>query len=682
MSKIEQVTLDFETYYDDEYSLSKMTAEEYIRDPRFEIIGLGINWPGRPTRWLSMEEDKLRAGLQRLDWSNKLVVGHNLSEFDALILTEKLGIRPKFYQCTLGLARVLHGGKQSKSLAALCKLYGLEDKGDEVVRAKGKRRADFSPQQLAAYGRYCINDVDRCAELYGLFRPQLPPVELLYNHLMIRMWAEPRVQLDLGLLRNLGAEVTARKERLLRETLALIDDGGELTPEQAQKMLRSDAKFAKMLQQFGIEPPRKPSPKRKDAEGNPLMVYAFAKSDAGMEELLNDEDEAVQTLAAARVGVKTTIEESRILRFTGIAERGLLPVPLAYGKTHTHRGAGSGKINMQNMGRSKDIDSKIRPGDLMMTPAGPRFYDATSPDGKLVRAQQGNEIFSLRDCHKVGLRDVLQAPPGKRFVVVDSSNIELRVCHLLAGQMDTVEMLRQGEDLYSWFAGDLYGYPVNKSDHPRERQHGKVGMLQLQYQSGAKSFRNAARIMGGIKITEEEAERTVQVYRGRFAEVKKLWREGEKAIRRMANADVGYIDQWGLCRTEHNRIVGPTGMWLAYDNLRYDVHEDFGEGYIYEDRERRRIKRLYGGSVVENLSQWLARDIVYEQALDIERRYAGPGTGVVLMVHDEVVALVDEDRAEECLQFSIQRMSQPPKWWPQIPLAAEGSHGVVYGQCK
>lgn len=682
MSQIQQVTLDFETYYDDEYSLSKMTAEEYIRDPRFEIIGLGIRWPGAPTRWLSMPEDQLRAGLQRLDWSNKLVVGHNLSEFDSLILTEKLGVRPKFYQCTLSLARTLHGGKQSKSLAALCKLYGLQDKGDEVVRAKGKRRADFSEKELAAYGAYCINDVDRCAELYDIFRRRLPPQELLYSHMLIRMWAEPRLTLSLDLLRRLGSEVTERKERLLRETLEVLDNGEVFTPEQAQKMLRSDARFAKALEAFGVEPPRKPSPKRKDAEGNPLMVYAFAKSDAAMEELLNDEDARVQTLAAARLGVKTTIEESRILRFTGIAERGLLPVPLAYGKTHTHRAAGSGKINMQNMGRAKSIDAKTRQGDLMMTPHGVRLFDALSPDGKQVRAMGAGEIFATKDCHKVGLRDVIAAPPGKRVVVADSSNIELRVCHLLAGQMDTVEMLRQGEDLYSWFATDLYGYPVNKDDNPKERQHGKVGMLQLQYQSGARAFKNAARVMGGVYLTDEEAERTVQVYRSRFTEVKNLWSAGEKAIRRMANAAEGYIDQWGLCRTEHNRIVGPTGMWLSYDNLRFDVHPDFGEGFIYEDREARRVKRIYGGAIVENLSQWLARDIVYEQALDIERKYGGPGTGVVLMVHDEVVVLVDEDKADECLQFCIQRMSQAPKWWPNIPLAAEGSHGVIYGQCK
>lgn len=682
MSKLELVPLDWETFYDDEYSLSKMPAEEYIRDPRFEIIGLGIRWPGANTRWLSGPEDQLRAGLQKLDWSNKIVVGHNLSEFDALILTERMGIRPKFYQCTLAMARALHGGKQAKSLAAMCKLYKLPDKGDEVVKAKGKRRADFTAKELAAYGRYCIGDVDRCAELYEIFRKRLPAHELQYLHLLIRMWAEPRLHLDLDLLRKLGAEVAQRKETLLRQVVELIDNGAIYTPQHAQKLLRSDAKFAAALQLFGVDPPMKFSPKRKNPDGTPMQVYAFAKSDQGMTDLLEDEDERVQTLAAARLGVKTTIEESRILRFTGIAERGALPVPIAYGKTHTHRGAGAGKINMQNMGRVKKITKKIQPGDLIMTPVGARVFDAASPTFEQLRAQQTGEIFPIKKCHRVGLRDVIIAPPGKRLVVVDSSNIELRVCHLLAGQMDTVEMLRMGEDLYAWFAGDLYGYPVNKDDHPDERQHGKVGMLQLQYQAGAKSLRNAARVQNGLILTMEESERTVQVYRGRFTQVKKLWYKSEDAIKRMVNGSRDYIDQWGLCHTEKDKIVGPNGMCLNYDNIRYDSHVDYGDGYIYENREERKIKRIYGGAVVENLSQWLARDIVFEQMLDAERRYGGPSNGVALTAHDEILVVVDEDRAEECLKWCIQRMSQAPKWWPQIPLAAEGAIGTVYGNCK
>lgn len=333
MAKFFDVPIDTETFYCTKsgYTLSKMTAEEYIRDPRFQIIGLALRWPGQPTRWLTnMTHAEMGAVLRRHDWSDKIVIGHNLSEFDALILTEVLGVRPRFYQCTLALARQLHGSETGKSLGKLCELYGLPPKGDEVIRADGMRLEDFSPQQLAAYGDYCINDTDRCYDLYNIFKRKLPPQELQYAHLLARMWAEPRIELDLDLLRRLSTDLAARKMATLQRVCQLLD----IPYDQAQDTLRSDAKFADALRQLGIDPPRKIS-KRTGKE-----AYAFAKTDRAMEELLEHEDDEVQALITARLGVKTTIMESRVERFTGIAERGKLPAPIAYGKTVTARAAG------------------------------------------------------------------------------------------------------------------------------------------------------------------------------------------------------------------------------------------------------------------------------------------------------------------------------------------------------
>ncbi len=619
MSAIQLVTLDWETYYDEEYTLSKMTAEAYIRDPRFEIIGVGAKVGSKPAQWASGSMEEMRHRFQKSDWSNVVLLGHNVSEFDSLILTHHMGVRPKNYLCTLAMARAIHGGKVSKSLGALAKMYGLREKGDEVVRAKGKRRLDFSPSELAAYGNYCIGDCEIAYDLYQIMKGELPAQEQRYISLFTKMFAEPKLELDANALKEYQDELVARKIALL------------LRCGLTQQELRSDAVFADALIKAGVEPPRKIS-KRTGKE-----AYAFAKTDEAMVALLEHDDVDVQILAAARVGVKSTIEESRVGRFIGIAERGKMPVPLVYGKTHTHRAAGGGKINLQNLGRG-------------------------SP-----------------------LRKAIKAPPGKIIVVADSSNIELRVAHCLSGQLDTVEKLRNGSDLYCDFATDLYGYPVNKKDHPKERQHGKVAMLQLQYQSGAQSFRNAARIMGKLKLDEATCQSTVDMFRNKFHMVKKFWRTCHNSITDMHAGIVRGIDMWGLCRTEQDCILLPNGMRLKYFGLREESHPDFGTQWVYDDKETRKMKKTYGGSITENLCQALARNVVFEQMLEVEKKYGSygdPTSGVALTVHDEIVAVVDEDKGEECLKFMLDVMHEAPKWWKELPVAAEGGIAMRYGDAK
>lgn len=349
-------TFDAETHYTDkahgEYSLTWMTAEQYIRDPRFELIGFSMKPGNGQTRWFSGDLNYLRGVARQFDWSKMLVIGHNMSEFDSLILTEILGVRPAAYACTLQMARALHGGKQSNSLDALCQLYGLPAKGKQVQNYINFRRADFSPAQLADYGRYCDNDVDRCWDLYNILAPQMPAQELWLGSLCTRMFCEPRLVLDNQLLRVMRDDLVLRKAALLDRVGDIMGVDGNLPRDQRtpliQGLLRKDAILADTFRnQYDIDPPMKPSPKKRDANGQPLMVYAFAKTDEGMEALLEYEDESdpqgaddIQALAAARLGVKSTQAETRANRFLGISERGALPVAAAYGKTHTHRLAG------------------------------------------------------------------------------------------------------------------------------------------------------------------------------------------------------------------------------------------------------------------------------------------------------------------------------------------------------
>lgn len=661
------VTIDVETYYDNDYSLSKMTAEEYIRDDRFELIGLSVQPHGKKAKWFTGTLEEVRQQLAHLPWDKMWVTGHNMSGFDCLVITEKLGFRPKFWGCTLAMARQVMP-RRKLSLAALAEHFGLPAKGDEVHNMKGVHRLDMSPEQHARYAEYCCHDSALCTIIFNTLLPQMPPKDLQGIHWFTKMFAEPKLELDVHSYDLFAEQLATERERLLEALKVDIKD------------LRSDKKFADLLRAEGVEPPTK-----LNAAG--AEKYAFAKTDKAMTALQNHADDRVRMLAEARVKTKTSIEQTRVDRFRGIGRRGLLPAPILWGNTGTMRAAGGGKINLQNLGRGRQPTDKTLFNTLLVTEHGFRTlkeYEEVEGDDIVYFREGGSEL--AKRIHCFGLRDGLKAPRGKTLVVVDSSNIELRVAHTLAGQTDTVARLRAGEDLYSWFAQDIYGYKVKKKDHPKERQHGKVGMLQLQYQSGDVSFQNAARVMGGINLTTDESIYTVNLYREKFPNLPKFWKRCMKAIKAMAAGQEMLIDEGGLCRTGKNCIYLPRGRVLRYPKLREEYDEEWGGmQWVYEDPRTGAKKRLYGGAVTENICQAIAGIIVLDQCLEIEKaygKYDRAGEGVALTVHDEAVIVVNEGRAQECLDFSLKTMATSPEWWPQLPLAAEGDIAQRYGNAK
>lgn len=681
------IGIDFETYYDDEYSLRRMTSEEYIRDPRFELIMVGVSREEGHKEWFSGTPAEIREYLVTQGVETSVAVGHNLAEFDALIMTEVLGLRAKYWQCTLAIARALGDGKTSQSLAAIAARYGLEAKGDEVVRAKGKRRADFSEQELAAYGEYCAHDARLTRQVYARQVKELPPQEKQVVHWFARMFAEPRLEVDGPLVAIVANYHRQLRQRLLHQVasdVGVYNILGEVDYEAVRKKLRSDVQFAALLRSYGVTPGEKLSKKKTETAGKPVYTYAFAKTDAFMEQLLLDPNPKVAAAAEARIGVKSSITETRLERFRGIAKRGKLPAPFSYGKTHTHRAAGAGKINLQNMGRPGPVTPDTPTGAPVMV--GDHLYRLVAHSGDMAVRLQGLggavEEVPRYEARVAGLRDCIVAPEGMRIVIVDSSAIELRVAHALAGQMDTIEKIRAGVQMYEEFAADLYGYPVNKNDHPKERQHGKVGMLQLQYQAGAGSFQAQARVMGGVLLTAEESEYTVDLYRTKFSQIRSMWYRCQRMIEAMHHGREEYIDQWGLCHTGKDRIVLPGGLVLHYHGL-HQQDGEYGREWVYFDKETRREKRLYGGVIFENLCQALARLIVFEQSVKLERRWGTtPDTGVCMTAHDEACLLVHEQDSEPCLADAIGTFRQPPKWWDWLPLDAEGDVGRRYGTAK
>jgi DNA polymerase len=618
------VTLDFETYYDVGFSLSNLTTEEYIRDERFQVIGVGIKINEEKTYWVTGSHQDIQEALNKIDWKDSALLCHN-TQFDGGILSFRFNIVPHLYLDTLGMARAIHGVDVGGSLAFLVEKYNLGAKGTEVVNAKGKRLEDFTPTELSAYAGYCVNDVELTYKLFQILAPDFPENEVKLIDLTLRMYTEPLLEVDDALLQDRLEEIQAEKSQLLQGLMKRLECD---TEECVRAKLASNKQFAELLIELGVTPPTKISPTT-DKE-----TYALAKGDTGFLELTEHEDPFIQELCRVRLGTKSTIEESRIERFIGIGGRnkGKLPIPLKYYGAHTGRWAGSDKVNFQNL------------------PA--------------------------RDKKKKALKNAVIAPEDHVVINSDSSQIEARVLVWLAGQDDVVEWYREGRDVYSEFASKVYGRQITKKD-TTERAVGKTCILGLGYGTGWSKLQQTLKIATGLNLDESECQRLVKVYREVNDKVIQLWKTCDDALRDMSAWPVKkepyYLDARNALLVTPKGIRLPNGLYIHYPGLTWDVSESKAK-FVY--KSRRGMISIWGGSVVENVIQALARIIVGEQMLEINKKYRP-----VLTVHDAVVCVVPETEVDEALSFITTTMSSPPLWATGLPVACEAHHGASYGDC-
>ena len=598
-----------ETYYDKTLGFKTQTTEEYIRDDRFEVIGVAVKEDNNETVWQTGTHDEIFNFLYSFDWCNSALLAHN-SLFDASILNWRFGIRPKAILDTLSMARAVHGTEVGGSLAKLADYYRLGQKGTEVNDALGKRRCDFSEAELDAYGGYCKNDVELTYALYKKLAPQFKLTELKLIDLTVRMFTEPVLTLDRKMLEAHLLEVKYRKEKLLQ-------DAGVETRDD----LMSNPKFAKMLEALGVEPPMKISARTgKEA-------LALAKSDEGFKALIDHPDERVQTLVSARLGNKSTLEETRTQRFIEIAKRGALPIPLSYYAAHTGRWGGADKINLQNLPSRGDNANK--------------------------------------------LKHAIRAPEGYVLIDADSSQIEARVLAWLSGQDDLTEAFRKGEDVYKIMASAIYGKDSDEITK-EERFVGKTTILGCGYGMGAKKFQIQLKTFG-TQIEEDEAQSIIKIYRQTYASIPGLWTQGRDAIKAMANNGTVIFGNGCVAISGEDGILLPNGLHQRYPNLRKIRGED-GEQYVYDSRNG--AVKIYGGKLVENVCQALARCIIGEQMLKIGNKYR-----VVLTVHDAVACIVPVAEVEEAMQYVMECMRWTPDWAEGLPVNCEAGYGKSYGEC-
>lgn len=612
------VTGDFETFFSKDYSLKlkRYNLSEYIRDPQFKAHCLALKINDGPTQ--VYYGDEIEDALSKIDWSITAFLAHNVA-FDGFILSHHYDIVPVYYLDTLSMARAVHSNSIRANLDSVATFYKIGNKMPDVLM-KTHGVLDLSPELAKQLGKYCAVDVDLCYEVYERMRPEISDVEMDLISLTVSMFCDPVLLVDIP-----RAEAALKQE--LDDRAALIAKTG-----MTEKDFRSGEKFAVMLRAAGITPPTKPSPT------NPKKrTFAFAKNDLELQALLEHPEEPVRLLVAARIAAKSTIEETRAIRFiqAGKFQR-KLPVLLNYFGAHTSRWSGGNKMNLQNLPR----------------------------DGEL--------------------RKSIIAPEGYQIVWCDSAQIEARVLAWLADHAFLLNLFASGQDVYRHQAAAIYRVHFDQVT-PAQRFVGKVCTLGLGYGMGVEKFQHtlATGTMGpAVQLPINLCREIVGNYRVTNLQIARLWSTLNDMLGRMVNN----IPATMKClEFNHDFIQLPNQIRLHYPNLEGDwdpIEEKYREFryYTLEEAVKKRMelehtsKKMYGGLLTENLVQALARIIVANQMLEISQRYR-----VVLFPHDEVVCIVPNEEVEEAKSFMLKVMGTSPEWGQNIPLNAEAESGVHYG---
>ena len=648
------ITIDFETYWDSQHTLTKMSPTEYITHPETEIISAAIKINGQPT-YVMFGEDNLREHLQSLDWSDAMALGHNMSGFDSMILAWRFGIRPKMYGCTAAMARpqfsktaVSVGGKYltGVSLKKMAAELGVGAKLDlEATNTKGKHLCDFTPDELKAMEKYNVVDTDLCYDIFKQLYPTFPKQELLLIDMTTRMLTEPKFELDYDRVNKALTDVKEEKRESLKKLAWLLGvegyvadalETGVTVEEQVRAQLASAARFGALLNSLGVETPMKVS----KTTGKPTA--ALAKTDDEFLALQDHANPLVAAAARARLEVKSTLLETRLQAFLKAADAcgGKLPVPLKYaGADTTGRWSGE-QYNMQNLPR---IGSSEKPSDA--------------------------------------LRMSLKAPKDHKIIVSDLSGIELRVNMFLWKVPYAMELFKASPDkadLYRYFAAhDLYNITEEEVDKA-QRQVGKVSHLGLGFGAGAPTFQKVAKLMGGIDMSAEESLRVVTTYREAHPEIVNGWRRFQDCLPQIRQGTEESIDPWGMCITEHMAVRLPSGRRIHYPSLVKERDESSGKSEWWYGNGRTRA-RIYAGKGVENLVQALARDVIAEHAVKF---FKATKLRPALTVHDELVYIVPEAQAQERLDELQNIMRAGVSWWPELITWSEGDIADTYGEAK
>lgn len=634
------ITLDFETFFSADYTLSSLTTEEYVRDSRFEVHGCGFRFPFDPvtgegppyTIWADAKD--MHFALDAWDWSQTAVLCHH-THFDGLILSHVYGIKPAYYLDTLSMARLLFGNHIKKSLGSLAELFNIGQKELPYDLFKGKHWHELAPHVQKQVAEGCCQDVTLTWDLFQKLAASFPSSEYAFVDATVRMFTDPKLEGDVNLLAQIWEKEAATKAALLAKLGVTATD------------LRKQWRFAELLRAEDIEPEQKlgkPAKCKKcdgtghdfdsipvrdeyaaciDCDGAGTTArynYSFAKTDDFMRDLLEDEtplavmpEATVSMLAQAKLDAHSNGTQTRTARMGFMSTRGPLCVYLNYAGTHLSGWSGGDKMNWQNFNR----------------------------DGLIAKA--------------------ICAPKGYKVVCADASQIECRLLNKIAGQDDMVERFRRREDPYANVASAFHGFTVTKETHPIEREGGKRVELMSGYGAGGRKIAHTLRTFR-LECTDEQGDGWRDAYRTTHPFVTNLWEQGNDVLKKL---HAGMEFDWNVVHIKDKIIWLPNGIPLLYDTIEWHESE---EKKGWRVRNRKGWSWLWGGMLVQQMMQAL-RSAVVRQAW---QGCIDAGLPVVSMEHDKLICLARSHEADDALAFLQAEMRRAPSWLPDIPLDSEG----------
>lgn len=687
------VVIDFETYWDSKtYTLSKMGPIEYVRNEKFtpQLCAFTLSNGSCCVDCSVVEHERLRTTFENLDTHDVAWCGHNMHGFDSLILSEFFDFHPQKIYDTIammrwtGLSRVCR-----ESHAALTEFLGNGNKAAGTVVSDHKQWPDdFTPEERAFFIQYCKDDAGQCYQNAQAMLPYMTPDALRFMSITARMATEPSFVLDEDLLLEYLSDLDAAADKARQELMSMFSFK---TNADMLAALRSADKFADMLRSLGIEPPLKESAAKTKTKREklqlaadagrpgaaeelenmqPVMTYAFSKTDVDFVLMQDHPDPRVALLVRTRLQLNSSIDRSRaetLLKFARMHK----PLPIMLGAWLAHTG---------------------------------RYSAGASADAGTKTDKLQFQNLSKRDPSKRKLRQAIKVPKGKVVVACDSSQIEARGLAFVANEVGLLTQFREGRDPYSELAETIFGVPwqdikagAKSGDKTMKmyRNTGKTGILSCGYGVGHHKYSNTL-LRQGIHLHEdldrhhELARYAHGIYRAAHPNIVAFWKTAENVLEAMLRGESGTfggpnndIYTFGIMpvgpRTDLcvPSVRFPSGYILRYPGLRAE-RNDRGKWQFLYDTYKGASKiptHIYGGAFTNNLVQGLSFvDVIMYQGCRMDEA----GIKLACNIHDAWASVVPEEQGDYVKQQMLHYMSMVPPALNGLPVACEAEIGTTF----
>lgn len=687
------VVIDFETYWDSKtYTLSKMGPIEYVRNEKFtpQLCAFALSNGACCVDCFAVEHERLQTTFENLDAHDVAWCGHNMHGFDSLILSEFFDFHPRKIWDTIammrwtGLSRVCR-----ESHAALTEFLGNGHKAAGTVVSDHKQWPDdFTPEERMFFIQYCKDDAGQCYQNAQAMLPYMTPDALRFMSITARMATEPSFVLDEDLLLEYLSDLDAAADKARQELISMFSFQ---TNADMLAALRSADKFAGMLRSLGIEPPLKESAAKTKTKREklqlaadagrpgaaeelenmqPVMTYAFSKTDVDFVLMQDHPDPRVALLVRTRLQLNSSIDRSRaetLLKFARMHK----PLPIMLGAWLAHTG---------------------------------RYSAGASADAGTKTDKLQFQNLSKRDPSKRKLRQAIKVPKGKVVVACDSSQIEARGLAFVANEVGLLTQFREGRDPYSELAETIFGVPwqdikagAKAGDKKMKmyRNTGKTGILSCGYGVGHHKYSNTL-LRQGIHLHEdldrhhELARYAHGIYRAAHPNIVAFWKTAENVLEAMLRGESGTfggpnndIYTFGIMpvgpRTDLcvPSVRFPSGYILRYPGLRAE-RNDRGKWQFLYDTYKGASKiptHIYGGAFTNNLVQGLSFvDVIMYQGCRMDEA----GIKLACNIHDAWASVVPEEQGEYVKQQMLHYMSMVPPALNGLPVACEAEIGTTF----